>query len=554
MPASKKATVDAKSGPAATSRAVAKTDRFRVLVADTLSPEGIKILESEPQLAVEVKTGLTPSQLAEVIGSYDAMIVRSASKVTAEVIAKADRLRVIGRAGVGLDNVDLEAATKRGIIAMNVPAGNTISAAEHTFSLMLSIARRIPQADASMRNGKWERSKFVGTELFGKTLGVVGLGKIGSELAKRARAFGMRVIAFDPFLSEAQAQQLEVQSVPLAQVFKDADFISVHTPLTPQTRHMVGEKELASMKKSAYLVNCARGGIIDEAALHKALTGGTIAGAALDVFEQEPADPTNALFKTPNCVVTPHLGASTEEAQLNVAIEIARQVADCLLGRGIRNAANMPSIDPRTLQVLQPYVTLGEKLGGLASQLLGGQVSEVRITYVGEMTGHDTAPITLAILKGLLQPMVGENVNYVNASFLASERGIKVVEAKSSRAEEFANMVAVEVLCDGQSLAVQGTLSARREPRLVRIDRFAVEVAPVGYLLIIKNKDLPGLIGQVGSLLGDAGVNIAGMSNGRETPGGDAITVVNVDDPIPAKVLEQLKTLKSVLDAKLIAL
>jgi len=530
----------------------AKTGKLRVLVADQLSAEGIKILQAEPGLDIEIKTGLAPKDLAAIVGPYDGLIVRSATKVTAEVIEKAGQLRVIGRAGVGLDNVDLEASTKRGIIVMNVPAGNTISAAEHTMSLLMAVARRIPQADTSLRSGKWERSKFVGTELFGKTLGVVGLGKIGSEVTKRARAFGMRVIAYDPFLSAEHAQQLEVHPVPLAQVFAESDFISVHTPLTTQTHHLIGEKEFSSMKKSAYIINCARGGIIDETALHQALTKGTIAGAALDVFEAEPVDPANPLLKLPQVVITPHLGASTEEAQLNVAIEIAKQVSDCLLGRGIRNAANMPSMDGTTLKALQPYVLLGERMGLLASALLGAQVTQVSVTYVGEMTAHDTAPITLAVLKGLLEPMVGENVNYVNASFLASERGIKVVESKASRSEEFANLITVEVGTSGHSLVVQGTLSARREPRLVKIDRYFIEAAPTGFMLIIKNEDQPGLIGQLGTILGEARINIAGMSNGREKPGGAAITVVNIDDAIPANVMQKISRLKHVLDAKLV--
>ncbi len=530
-----------------------KSAPIKVLVADHLSPEGIKILETEPGLKIDVKTGLSPKDLADIIGPYEGLIVRSSTKVTAEVIAKAKNLKVIGRAGVGLDNVDLEAATKRGIIAMNVPAGNTISAAEHTISLLLSAARKIPQADSSVRAGKWERPKFVGTELFGKTLGVVGLGKIGSEVAKRLQAFGVRVLAFDPFLSAEQAQRLEVQPATLQDVLKNADFITIHTPLTSQTHHLIGAKELALMKRSAIIVNCARGGIVDEAALHQALVNGKLAGAALDVFEQEPLIDT-PLKQLPQVVLTPHLGASTEEAQLNVAIEIAKQVADCLLGRGIRNAANMPSIDAATLKTLQPYVTLGEKMGSLASQLLGAQVNEVYTTYVGEVTAHDTAPVTLAILKGILEPMVGESVNYVNASFIASERGVKVVEAKASRPEEFANLVSVDVRTNGTTLTVQGTLSARRDPRIVKIDRYFVEVAAAGYMLIIKNQDQPGLIGNLGMLLGKTNINIAGMTNGRDKPGGTAITVVNIDSDVPPKVLERIKGLEHVLDAKLIKL
>jgi len=524
-----------------------------VLIADQLSQDGIDILKKEPGLKVDIKTGLTPKDLAEIIGSYEGLVVRSATKVTAEVIAKADKLKVIGRAGVGLDNVDADAATKRGIIVMNVPAGNTISTAEHTMSMLMSVARRIPQAHASLRSGLWERTKFVGTELFGKTLGIVGMGKIGSEVAKRAQSFGMHIIAYDPFLSTEKAQQLDVQMMDLPSLYKEADFITVHTPLTAETRHLISTKEIAMMKKGVRLINCARGGIIDEQALHDAIVSGHVAGAALDVYEQEPPK-DHPLLKLDQVVATPHLGASTEEAQLNVAIDVARQVADALLGRGIRNAVNMPSVDGATLKVLQPYITLGERLGSLASQLSGGQTSEIRVTYVGEMTAHDTSAVTLAILKGVLAPVVGENVNYVNASLIAAERGIKVVEAKASRMEEFANLLALELHGSGSVLSLQGTLSARRQPRIVKIDRYFVEASPEGYMLIIKNEDKPGLIGSLGTLLGESKINIAGMTNGRDKPGGEAITVVNIDNHVPINVLDRVKQLKHVLDAKLIKL
>jgi len=526
---------------------------IKVLIADHLSEDGIEMLKREPELQVDVKTGLSSQELAKIIAPYEGLIVRSSTKVTAEVIEQANRLKVIGRAGVGLDNVDAEAATKRGIIVMNVPAGNTMSTAEHTMSLMLAMARRIPQADAHLRAGGWERAKFVGVELFGKTLGIVGMGKIGTEVARRAHAFGMRIIAYDPFLSTERAQQLEVQMTTLEQVYAEADIITVHTPLSAETRHLIGAAEIAAMKPGVRLINCARGGIIEEEALYQGLVSGKVAGAALDVYEQEP--PTHhPLLKLEQVVVTPHLGASTQEAQLNVALEVAKQVADALLGRGIRNAVNMPSVDAKTLKVLQPYITLGERLGSLASQLASGGVGEVRVTYVGEVTAYDTSSITLAVLKGILEPMVGENVNYVNASLIAAERGVKVVEAKSSRIEEFANLVALEVHTNGSILSLQGTLSARREPRIVKIDRYFVEAIPQGYMLILKNEDKPGLIGRLGTLLGESQINIAGMSNGRDRPGGTAITVVNIDNHVPVTVLDRVKKLEHVLDAKLIKL
>jgi len=527
--------------------------KVKLLIADTLSDDGIQLLKGEAGLEVDIKTGLSPKELAEIIGPYEGIIVRSSTKVTSEVIAKADKLKVIGRAGVGLDNVDAAAATKRGIIVMNVPAGNTISTAEHTMSMILALARRIPQADAHLRAGKWERSKFVGTELFGKTLGIVGLGKIGSEVARRAGAFGMHLLAYDPFISSERAQQLEIELTELPQVYAKADVITFHVPLTNDTRHMVGAKEIASMKRGVRLVNCARGGLFDEAALLQALTDGRVAGVALDVYEEEPPK-ENPLLKLEQVVCTPHLGASTEEAQLNVAVEVAKQVADALLGRGIRNAVNMPSVDAQTLKVLQPYITLGEKLGALATQLSGGRVAEVRVTYAGEMTSHDSAPVTLAVLKGILEPVVGESVNYVNASVIAAERGIKVIEAKASQMDEFANLLALDVRSNGETLVLRGTLSARREPRIVKIDRYFVEAVPDGYMLIIRNQDKPGLIGSLGTLLGASNINIAGMSNGRDAPGGTAITVVNIDNDAPPKVLEQVKKLQHVLDAKLIKL
>lgn len=542
------------AGSAKTGGGAAKTGRIPVLIADHLSEDGVKLLKSEPGLEVDVKTGLSSKELAEIIGPYEGLVVRSSTKVTAEVIAKADRLRVIGRAGVGLDNVDADAATKRGIIVMNVPAGNTISTAELTMSMIMALARRIPQASASLRGGAWERSKFVGTELSGKTLGIVGLGKIGTEVAKRAQAFGMRVIAYDPFLSSERAQQLEIQFTDVKTIYAEADFITVHTPLTAETRHLIGAKEIASMKQGVRLINCARGGIIDEGALHRAIVSGHVAGAALDVFEEEPPKKDHPLLQLEQVVAVPHLGASTQEAQLNVAIEVARQVADALLGRGIRNAVNMPSVDAKTLQILQPYILLAERLGSLAVQLSGGKVAEIRVTFVGEVTNHDTSPVTLAVLKGVLAPMVGENVNYVNASLIAAERGVTVVEAKASRMDEFANLMALEVRSDGATLTLQGTLSARREPRIVKIDRYFVEAVPDGYMLILKNEDKPGLIGQLGTLLGESKINIAGMSNGRDKPGGTAITVVNIDNAVPSQVLEQVKKLRYVLDAKLIKL
>ncbi len=526
---------------------------LKVLVADVLSEEGIKVLRSEPQLSVEVKTGMTSQQLGEVIGPYDGLIVRSATKVTAEVFTRAKRLKVVGRAGVGLDNVDAEAASKHGVIVMNVPGGNTISTAEHTLSLLLALSRNIPQACADTKAGRWNRSKFTGVELYGKTLGIVGLGRIGTEVAKRALSFGMHVIANDPYLSLDRARQLEISVVTMDELLRQADFITVHTPLSSETKHLIGREQLKLVKPGVRIINCARGGIVEETALAEAVKAGRVAGAAVDVFEAEPPK-DSPLLALDQVVVTPHLGASTEEAQVNVAIEIAKQMADALLGRGIRNATNMPSVDGQTLKAIQPYIQLAEKLGLLMAQLADGHISALKATYIGDVTNHETSPITMALLKGLLTPMVGESVNYVNASLIAAERGIKVVEAKSSESEEFAHLIAVEVQGEKTQVSAQGTLLTKKDPRIVRINRFFVDAAPSGYMLFIDNQDRPGLIGDIGTILGEAGINIAGMTFGRVSPGGDAITVLNVDNAVPKDVLARIKAAKHVVNARLIKL
>ncbi len=527
---------------------------LKVLISDKLSEDGVAILKGRKELQVDIKTGLTPEQLAQEIKGYDALVIRSATKVTQAVLQAADKLQVIGRAGVGVDNVDIQEATKRGVIVMNVPAGNTISTAEHTVAMICAVARRIAAANASIRQGLWERPKFVGTELFGKKLGVVGLGKIGLEVARRMQAMGMEIIGFDPFLSAERAEQLGFQLTSLDELYKESDFITVHVPLNDETRHMIGAKEIATMKDGVRLINCARGGIYHEQDIHDAVVSGKVGGIAFDVYEQEPLPADHPLPKLENALCTPHLGASTVEAQENVAVEVAKQVVDALLGGGIRNAVNMPSVDAKTLQVLQPYILLGERLGSLASQLSSKSISEVNVTFVGEVTKHDTSAVTLSVLKGILTPMVGDNVNYVNASVIASERGIKVVESKANRLDEFANLIALEVTCGEKKIELQGTLSARREPRLVKIAPYFVEASPQGAMLLIKNQDKPGLIGNLGSLLGKAGINIASLSNGRDVPGGEAITVLNIDQPVPDAVMEQVKQLEHVIDAKSIKL
>jgi D-3-phosphoglycerate dehydrogenase len=525
---------------------------IKILVSDPLSEEGLKLLKEVKEFQVEVKTELKPEELKAAIKDYQALIVRSATKVTKEIIAAAQDLKVIGRAGVGLDNVDLEAATQKGIIVMNTPAGNTISTAEHTMSMILGMARNIPQANSSLKKGEWKRSKFMGVELYGKTLGILGLGRIGSEVARRAWSFGMQVLAYDPFLSREVAERLGIEVAELREVLQRADYISVHTPLTDETKHMISAKEFALMKKGARIINCARGGIIDEAALVNAIKDGRLAGAALDVFEQEPLAAESELLKLDNVVLTPHLGASTEEAQVNVAIEVAEIVRDALLGRGIRNAANYPCLEAEAARALEPYINLCEKLGMFMGQLAEGRYQEVNITYSGEITRHDLKSLTMSLAKGLLSPILKETVNFVNAISLMKERGIRIRESKSSEDKEFVTLIQLSLKTDKLTATVSGTLSANKQPRIVKIDEYYMEVQPIGEMVFIRNWDRPGIIGSLGSLMGSHQINIAAMTFGRDKPAGRAVSVLNVDSPITPAILEKVRKIENILEAKVI--
>jgi D-3-phosphoglycerate dehydrogenase / 2-oxoglutarate reductase len=527
---------------------------MKILVSDSLSEEGLKILREVKDFEVDVKTGLKPEELKEIIKDYDALIVRSATKANKDIIGAAHKLKVIGRAGVGLDNVDLPAATERGIVVMNTPAGNTISTCEHTMSLIMSLARSIPLANSSTKKGEWKRSKFMGVELYKKTLGIIGLGRIGTEVARRALSFGMKILAYDPYLSREVASDLGIEVANLETLFKNSDFITVHVPLTEDTKHLISEKEISLMKKSCRLINCARGGIIDEAALAKAVKEGRIAGAALDVFEKEPPDPASELFTLDNIVVSCHLGASTEEAQVNVAIEVAECVRDYLLGQGIRNAANYPSIDPELYKVLQPYVIMSERLGNFSSQIIEGAIQEIEIRFTGELNKYDTASLSMAIVKGLLTPILKDTVNYINAIPLARTRGIKIEQTKSSAEKDFVNLVSLKIITDKETRVVAATLSSKREPRIVRIDDFYVEASPYGNLLVMKNWDKPGIIGNIGTLMGKNSINIAAMTFGRQTAGGVAVSILNVDNPVSAELLDKIKKLENILEVKLIKL
>lgn len=525
---------------------------IKVLVSDALSEEGLKVFRESKELTVDVKTDLKPDALKEIIKDYDALVVRSATKVTNEIIQAAKKLKVVGRAGVGLDNVDLEAATQKGIIVMNTPAGNTISTAEHTFSMILSLSRNIPQANASTKKGEWKRSKFMGVEVYGKTLGIVGFGRIGSEVAKRALSFGMKILAYDPFLSAEVAESIGVEIAELKKVLQEADYITVHTPLTDETRHMISDKEFALMKKGVRIINCARGGIIDEAALVKALKELKVAGAAMDVFEKEPLTAENELLKMDNVIITPHLGASTEEAQINVAIEVAEIVRDALLGRGIRNAANYPCLEAEVCKILNPYINLGEKLGMFAAQLVEGRFQELVINYSGEITKYDLSPVTMALAKGVLEPILKETVNFVNAVSLLKERGIKLRESKSAQEGEFVNLVQLEIKTDKEIKKVFGTLSSNKQPRIVKIDDYYLELYPIGEMVFIRNSDKLGLIGSLGTLMGKSGINIAAMTFGRDEQGGKAISVLNVDSQVSPEIQDKIRELENILTVKVI--
>ena len=527
--------------------------QFKILICDDLAEEGLRLFKNEPNFQVVVKTKLLPADLKIEIAEADACVVRSGTQLTREVIEAAKKLKVIGRAGVGLDNVDIEAASKKGIVVINTPGGNTISAAEHTFCLLMAMARFIPLANESLKKGEWERKKFTGIQLYEKTLGVVGLGRIGTEVARRAQGFGMRVIAYDPFLRIEKANEIGVESVTLDAVLERSDFITLHIPLSTDNKYILGRKELEKMKKGARIINCARGGLLDEKALAEFILAGKIAGAALDVFENEPPK-GNPLLALPQVIVTPHLGASTEEAQIAVAVDVVQSLIDFFHGKGMRNAVNVPVVDSEVMVELKPYLQLAEKLGLLVAQLIEGQILQVDIQYHGQAAERETTLVTLAVIKGLLTPILAESVNFVNASVLAKERGIKITESKSSTATKFSNLIQVEVKTDKKRSSVAGTLFAREDIRIVMIDGFDVEASPDGYILLISNRDVPGIVGQIGTFLGSNGVNIAGMTLGRDRPGGQAKTLLKIDSHLSEPLLEEIKKAKNILDAKLIKL
>lgn len=530
---------------------------MKVLVADRLEKDGLALLEKERGIHVDVKLGLGPEALKKIVSGYDAIIVRSGTHLTKEIIEAARNLKVIGRAGVGVDNVDLDTATKRGIIVMNTPEGNTNATAEHTLTMILALARKIPQAHASLIQGKWRREEFMGVELYGKALGVIGLGRIGREVARRAsQGFGMQVVAYDPFITEESVKSLGVTFCDLKKVLKQADFITVHTPLTPETRHLIDRGAFLLMKPGVRVINCARGGIIDEGALLQAIRSGKVAGAALDVFEKEPPK-GNPLLKRPEVIVTPHLGAATREAQENVSVAVARQVIDALLNRAIRNAVNLPSVDPETYRTLQPWLTLAEKMGLLHTQYFGGKLREVTVRFGGEVAQYPLAPLTIAVLKGLLQPICGGTVNFVNAPALARERGITVNEAKTSEMKDFSNFIEIVTTHNHEKDHIMGTLFGNKLPRIVNINEFwGLDIDPKGYVLVIHNEDEPGVVGRLGTILGQNKVNIAEMSLARVQKGKKmlAMTTINTDQEVPSKVMDEIKKFAPIRSVKLVKL
>ncbi|RAL22661.1 phosphoglycerate dehydrogenase [Thermoflavimicrobium daqui] len=525
---------------------------YKVLITDPLSDLGIQKLLMDPEVEVVRKTNLSFDELLLEIESADALLVRSQTQVTAEVIEKAARLKVIGRAGVGVDNIDITAATKKGIIVVNAPDGNTISTAEHTFAMMIALARNIPQAYRSTIQGEWKRKQFVGVELKGKTLSIIGLGRIGGELAKRAKVFQMDVVAYDPYLTEQRAKKLGVKKASFEEAIAIGDFITVHTPLTKTTRHLINQDVFTQMKPGVRILNCARGGIIDEDALYEAIQSGKVAGAALDVFVTEPPG-EHPLFSLPQVIATPHLGASTVEAQENVAIDVSEEVLHILHKQPFKNAVNLPSIPEELQAKLQPYQGLAEKLGQFAAQVVQGALEKITVTFAGEVAQWDIAPLTRTILKGALSCHLSD-VNDVNAPHLAKHRGIQIIEQKSTKNYGFTQLIKVEIKTDQEQRSVAGTLLNGLGPRITKVDNYSIDISPDGHLLFIQHQDRPGAIGRVGSVLGKYDINIATMQVGREEIGGQAIMLLHIDKGLTSDILQELQQVEGIYSVKEIAL
>lgn len=524
---------------------------WRILVADAIAEEGVAALGAEAE--VDEKPGLKPDELAAVVGEYDALVVRSQTRVTSEIIEAGKKLQVIGRAGIGVDNIDLDAATRHGIVVVNAPEGNCSATAEHTLALLFSLARHVPQAHAQLKAGKWSRKEFVGTELRNKTLGIIGLGRVGSEVARMVKGLQLKLIAFDPFVSQEQAQLLGLELVSKEDLLKRSDFITVHIPLTDATRGFIGAEELALVKPTAGLINSARGGIIDEQALYEAIEEGKVAGAAVDVFTEEPAN-DNILLKSDKVVVTPHLAASTAEAQKTVAVDVAEQVLAVLKGRPARYAVNMPLMAPETAPILTPYLAVATDVGRLCTQLSTGHASSIVIKHEGEIAEYDTAALKAAVLGGLLESITEEKVNIVNAGVIAQGRGLKVVEQKTAVCENYANLISVEVDTDAGTIAVAGTLM-RGQVHIVQVNSYWIDIVPTGgYWLFSDHRDRPGIIGSVGMVLGDSDVNISSMQVGRLEPRGQALMVLALDREADEEVRRKLLAIPDVYTVEVVKL
>ncbi len=526
---------------------------MKVLIADGLEKEGIELFAGESRVKADVYASLSPEELKEKIPNYEGLIVRSASKVTAAVMESGRRLKVIGRAGIGYDNIDADAASRKGIVVMNTPGANAITTAEHAVSLLLALSRHIPQAAASLKSGKWEKKKFMGVEVFNQTLGIIGLGNIGQVVADRARGLKMRVIAFDPFLSEEAMAKRGGDRVTFEQLLAQSDYITVHTPLTDSTRNLIDKSAFRQMKKGVRIINCARGGIVNEGDLYDAIKQGMVAGAALDVFEHEPPE-GSPLLGLDEVIATPHLGASTTQGQTRVAEAIARQVKDYLEKGIITNAVNVPSVSPELLEQVRPYLILAEKMGSFQAQTAEGSIRQVTVEYSGEVAAYDPAPLTICILKGLLERALAEGVNYVNAAPIAKERGIKVSEVKTRDSEGFTSLITLRTRTEEGEHSIAGTLFGRGDPRIVRVDNFLTEAVPEGTMLLMHNNDKPGVIGAIGKALGNKGINIARMHLSRQKIGGVAISLIHVDKPVEDAVLRRLSKVDNILSVKQITL
>ena len=525
---------------------------YKVLVADPIAEEGVEVFRKEKDIQVDVKHKLKPEELKAIIGEYDALAVRSETKVTAEILDAAKKLKVIGRAGVGVDNVDVPTASKKGIIVMNTPDGNTISTAEHTFSMIMALSRNIPQADASLRAKRWDRKKYTGVELFGKVLGIIGTGRIGREVAVRAKSFNMTIIAYDPYLSEEMAAKYEIEKVSLEKLLALADYITVHTPITSETKHLLNEERISKMKDGVRLINCARGGIIKESALIAGIKSGKVAGAALDVYEAEPPDLNAELFTMDRVIFTPHLGASTEEAQVSVSVAVAGQMIDALRGGTVRNAVNIPAIPAELLKQLKPYIELCEILGKLISRLATGSIKKVNIEYRGLIADHNTAVLSLAVTKGVLTSIAKESVNFVNAPIIAKDKNIIIAEARTSESSGYASLVKVELETENGVFSIAGTVFGRENKRIVQLRNYDIDLEPAEMMLVIQNNDKPGLVGSIGSILGSEGINIASLQMARNSSGGVATMVLTVDHEINEVIQAKMAQLPNIKEVKFV--